>query len=295
MLLPPPSAQRDALTRLSAVGLRGKVDGANLAEALRSEMDRQGLVPDASLDAYAAGIARAVAARGEVGPREYAQAKDPRAAYYYNPTARALAAHLAPPGPRWDQATLAALGDDVRALGSDFRLVGPAIFLGEIRQAIIWEAGLAIVLSFAANLLILRFHFNTWRRVWLVMLPVTVGTVLTVGAMGILRLPFNFFNVAGIALIFGFGVDYGIYLMQAHLEGAPVAGSGSEAVRAVGGSIVLCAATTLAGCGSLITSHYRGLASIGVVLCLGALFCLCAALLLLPACLVPRKAAGRVS
>ena len=36
--------------------------------------------------------------------------------------------------------------------------------------------------------------------------------------MGIVGLRFNFFNVAGIALIFGFGVDYGIYLVQAHLE-----------------------------------------------------------------------------
>ena len=295
MLLPSPSVQREVLTRLAAAGLRESVDGPNLAGALRTEMDRQGLIPDASLDAYAAGIARAVAAREEVGPRDYAQANDPRAAYYYNPTARALAAHLGPPGPRWDQATLAALRDDVNGLGSDFRLVGPAIFLGEIRQTIIWEAGLAVVLSFAANLLILRLHFKTWRRVWLVMLPVTVGTVFTVGAMGILRLPFNFFNVAGIALIFGFGVDYGIYLMQAHVEGAPAAGTGSESVRSVGGSIVLCAATTLAGCGSLITSHYRGLASIAVVLCLGALFCLCATLLLLPVCLVARNDSGRTS
>ncbi|MBS1116481.1 MAG: hypothetical protein H6Q87_865, partial [candidate division NC10 bacterium] len=61
------------------------------------------------------------------------------------------------------------------------------------------------------------------------------------------------------------------------------------------GSIVLCAATTLVSCGSLVTSHYRGLASIGAVLCLGALFCLCAALLLLPACLAPRTASGGAS
>jgi hypothetical protein len=164
MLLPSPSVQREVLTRLAAAGLRESVDGPNLAGALRTEMDRQGLIPDASLDVRRRHRAT-VAAREEVGPREYAQAKDPRAAYYYNPTARALAAHLAPPGPRWDQATLAALRADVSALGSDFRLVGPAIFLGEIRQAIIWEAGLAIVLSFAANLLILRIHFITWRRV----------------------------------------------------------------------------------------------------------------------------------
>jgi predicted RND superfamily exporter protein len=113
--------------------------------------------------------------------------------------------------------------------------------------------------------------------------------------MGVLRLPFNFFNVAGIALIFGFGVDYGIYIMQAHVEGVRAAGTGPQAVRAVGGSIVLCAATTLASCGSLVTSHYRGLASIGAVLCLGTLFCLCAALLLLPACLARQTATGGAS
>lgn len=294
-LLPAPSVQREVLARLSAGGLGERVDGAKLAEALRTEMDRQGLVPDASLGAYAAGIARAVAARDPVGPREYAQAQDARAAYYYNATARSLAAHLTPPGPRWDRATLAILNDDVRALGSDFRLLGPAVFLGEIRQAIVWEAGLAIVLTFAGNLLILRLHFKTWRRVWLVMLPVTVGTVLTVGAMGVLRLPFNFFNVAGVALIFGFGVDYGIYLMQAHLEGTSSASPGKEAVQSVGASILVCAATTLAGCGSLIASHYRGLASIGAVLCLGALFCLLATLFLLPVFLGPRKVAGGVA
>jgi predicted RND superfamily exporter protein len=292
MLLPPPSAQRHALSRLAAAGLPERVDGATLAQSLRTEMDRHGLAPGASLDAYAAGIARAVAARETVGPRELARAGDPRAAYYYNPTGRALAAHLTPPGLRWDQRGLAALASDVRALGPDFQLVGPAIFLGEIRHAILWEAGLAIVLSFAGNLLILRIHFTTWRRVALVMLPVTVGTALTVGALGILRLPFNFFNVAGIALIFGFGVDYGIYLMQAHVEGAADAGPGPQAVRSIGASILLCAATTLAGCGSLITSHYRGLASIGVVLCLGALCCLLATLFLLPVFLGPRKAAG---
>ena len=126
-------------------------------------------------------------------------------------------------------ADLASL-QDVRRLGADFRLVGPVMFLGEIRDAIIWEAGLAVVLSFAANFVILRIHFVTWRRVWLVMLPVAVGTILSVGAMGILRLPFNFFNVAGIALIFGFGVDYGIYVMQAHVEGVPVSGSGPAAI-----------------------------------------------------------------
>jgi predicted RND superfamily exporter protein len=165
------------------------------------------------------------------------------------------------------------------------------VFLDEIRGTILWEAGIAVVLSFVANLLIVWLQFRSWRRVWLVMLPVTAGTILTVGAMGTLGLRFNFFNVAGIALIFGFGVDYGIYLMQAHTEGR--SGGISDALRSVGGSVVLCAVTTLVSCGSLVTTHYRGLASIGVVLALGALFCLSSTLLLVPALLARSTRAGR--
>jgi predicted RND superfamily exporter protein len=253
-------------------------------------MDRQGLVADASLEAYAAGIARALAAREVIGIDALARAQDPRAAYYYHAGAGALAAHLSPPaGQRWEPALLQRLLADVRALGADFQLVGPAIFLPQIRAAILQEAGLAVGLSFAANLLVVWLLFRRWRRVAAVMLPVAVGSLLTIGALGILGLPFNFFNVAGIALVFGFGVDYGIYLMQAHLD--PQAKRG--AVQSVGGSILLCALTTVASCGSLMTSHYRGLASIGVVLSLGALACLAATLLLLPALLAMR--AGRAS
>jgi predicted RND superfamily exporter protein len=186
---------------------------------------------------------------------------------------------------------VAALRQDVDALGSGFQLVGPAIFLPQIRTAILREAGLAVALSFGANVALIWLMFRRWRRVGLVMVPVTAGTVLTLGAMGLLGLPFNFFNVAGIALIFGFGVDYGIYLVQAHVEGSSTA-EGAGALRIVGGGIVLCALTTVASCGSLITSHYRGLASIGAVLSLGAFFCLAAALLLVPALLAVQARRG---
>ncbi len=290
MLVPSPSDQRAVMANLDAAGLPGPHTGRGLAEVLRAEMDRHGFVAGAWVDGYAAGIVRALARRDVVDPLEFSRAGDPRVAYYYNPAARALAAHLAPPQPRWTPDVLFVLGADVRDLGADFRLVGPALFLGEIRDAILWEAGLAVALSFAANLLVLRWHFLRWRRVWLVMLPVTVGTILTVGAMGLLRLPFNFFNVAGVALIFGFGVDYGIYFMQHYVEAPAEPRRGPATLRSVGGGIVLCAGTTLASCGSLITSHYRGLASIGAVLCMGALFCLAATLLLLPSVLEQRNA-----
>ncbi len=49
----------------------------------------------------------------------------------------------------------------------------------------------------------------------------------------------------------------------------------------------------MASCGSLVLSHYRGLASIGVVLCLGAVFCVLSTVLLLPSLLDTPIARGR--
>jgi hypothetical protein len=282
--------QREALVRLSRERFAGARTGAELSAVVREEMARHGLIADDSLDAYTAGIARALGSREVVTLSELSRAQDPRVSYYYNHDRGALAAHLTPPGSGWDRISLAALEDDVRRLGADFRLVGAAKFLDEIRATVLWEAGAAVLLSFVANLGIVGLHFRSWRRVGLVMLPVTVGTILTVGTMGILGLRFNFFNVAGIALIFGFGVDYGIYLMQAHLEEHERAGS--TAVRSVGGIVVLCAVTTVVSCGSLVTTHYRGLASIGTVLCLGALFCLASTLFLLPSLLGSSRKEG---
>jgi hypothetical protein len=215
---------------------------------------------------------------------ELARSEDPRASYFYNGSRTAIAAHLTSPGERWGGGALSALKEDVRSMGPDFALTGPSLIFEEIRSSILHQSVLAILLSFAANWVIVGLHFRRLRIVALVMVPVMAGTLFTLGAMGAAGIPFNFFNVAGIALIFGFGVDFGIYFMQSRMENP--AGGAAEALRRTGGSIILCAATTVASCGSLVTSHYRGLASIGGVLCLGAVFCLLSTVLLLPSLIV---------
>ncbi|MDD5762131.1 MAG: MMPL family transporter [bacterium] len=280
MLVPPPRFQEESRRLLSGAGLPGRYDDAGLEGAIRREMEAQGMVPGSGLAAYAAGIVRALAGDRVVDLSGLARSGDPRATYFFNGSRKAIAAHIAPPGGRWDPRALAAMKGDVRALGPDFALTGPPIIFDEIRSSIVRENILATIIAFAANWIIVLLHFRRMRDAALVMLPVTAGSLLTVGAMGAIGIPFNFFNVAGIALVFGFGVDYGIYFMQSRRESP--AGGAVEALRRTGGSIALCAATTLASCGSLILSHYRGLASIGAVLCLGGVFCLLSTVLLLP-------------
>ena len=280
MLVPPPRFQKESRRLLSDAGLPGRYDDAGLERAIRREMEKQGMVPGDGLSAYAAGIVHSLARDGAVDLPGYARSGDPRATYFFNGSRHAIAAHLAPPGGRWGRGALAAMKEDVRALGPDFALTGPPLIFEEIRSSIVWESTLATLIAFAANWIIVWLHFRRLRDTALVMLPVTAGSLLTVGAMGAMGIPFNFFNVAGIALLFGFGVDYGIYYMQSRRESP--AGGAAEALRRTGGGIVLCALTTLASCGSIILSHYRGLASIGAVLCLGAVFCILSTVLLLP-------------
>lgn len=278
--LPPPSEQREARKWLSRYGLPGRISGAELERQIRSEMERQGMVADPALGVYAAGVAKALSDDRPVELRDLSRAGIPRAGYFYHEGKGAFAAHITSPGTRWEAPALTKLEEDVRAMGPDFTLVGPALIFHVIREQILRDSGLAILISFLGNILIVRCHFRNWTRVLLVMLPVTAGTVLTVGTMGLAGIPFNFFNVAAIALIFGFGVDYGIYMMQSEIEDGD--GDGSGSLRSVGGTVALCALTTVASCGSLMTSHYRGLSSIGTVLSIGALYSLLTSLVLFP-------------
>jgi len=287
LLIPPPSAQEVALRELSDRKLPGRWDGERLAAALRLASRQEGMRADSSVDAYARGIVSAVSQKGIVSLDDLARAGDRRLSFFFNPDRRAIAAHLTSRGPAWEPGTLRKLEDAVGALGPDFILIGPRVIMDEIRSSIVLESGLAIALSFFANIAIVWLHFRSGPRVFRVMLPVTAGALLTVGAVGLTGASFNFFNIAGIALIFGFGVDYGIYLMQAHLEAGGC--GGAEAVRRMGGRTALCALTTAISCGSLVTTHYRGLASIGTVLSFGALFCFLGAVLLLPATIDPER------
>jgi predicted RND superfamily exporter protein len=281
LFLPPPSEQEAARTALSERKVASRWDGASLAAAIRRAMGDAGLSTGPEVDDYARGIVSALARKEPVTLSDLSRSGDRRVDTFASPSGKAVAAYLTSPGASWDEAALGEIERSVRRMGSDFTLVGPRVMMAAIRDSILLESGIAIAISVLANVLLVWFHFRRGGRVLRVMLPLAAGTTATVGAMALFGIRFNFFNVVGIALISGFGVDYGIYMMQAHLEGGGC--GGAEAVLRTGGRTALCALTTVLSCGSLVTTRYQGVASIGWVLSLGALFCLLAALLLLPA------------
>jgi predicted RND superfamily exporter protein len=194
-----------------------------------------------------------------------------------------LAAYIYPPEGGWDKKVLNTIRSTIALTGPSWTLTGKPILFDEIKSSIIWGSTLATIATLLMNILVIYWFFRKSRYVLLVMLPVTLGFLLTLGIMGLLKIPFNFMNVGTVSLIFGLGVDYGVYVMQAYLgeEKRDV----SNALRITGKNVMMCAATTVAGCGSLITAKFIGISTIGFVLTIGTISCAAIALLFLPAIL----------
>ena len=190
----------------------------------------------------------------------------------------------------WDKNDLASLSMDLRKTavesglnGSEWRLAGWPI-LTEHLKGLVWRdladslilAGVAIAL---ALLLALRNPFSAA----LAAIPLVGGIVAMLGMMSLLSLKFNYVNFIVLPLIVGIGIDDGIHIVHRWRQEAT--GNLTKVLNQIGRAIVLTSLTTTIGFGSLGSSHYPGLRSIGWVTGLGILTCLLGALFMLPAVL----------
>jgi predicted RND superfamily exporter protein len=92
-------------------------------------------------------------------------------------------------------------------------------------------------------------------------------------------LSWNSFNVCGLPLIFGTGIDYGIHmLLTLRRNGGDIA-----AARAgIGRALLFCGGSSAIGFGSFATASAHGLASLGLVCAIGILANMITAIWLLP-------------
>ena len=101
------------------------------------------------------------------------------------------------------------------------------------------------------------------------------------GLMGVFDLRLNLANVWGAPLIIGASAEYGVNvvtrLMEARERGGPFF------PRSTTRAVALNGLTTIAGFGSLLVAHHRGIQSLGLLLALGSAASLVAALVVLPA------------
>lgn len=181
----------------------------------------------------------------------------------------------------WDTAPLGQFVKSIQTV--DPQAVGDPVLLyfitSDFQNAILLASGIGI-LAIAAMLL---FFYRSLLMTILALVPLWVGTCLTLLLMLLLGLTFNQANVLFLPLILGEGVEFGIIILTRwQLEGS--ARAITLPVSTAKG-VTLASLTTTVGFGSLMISSHQGTFSLGLLATVGSLCVLWASLRLLPALL----------
>jgi hopanoid biosynthesis associated RND transporter like protein HpnN len=134
-----------------------------------------------------------------------------------------------------------------------------------------------------AMVLVLLLDFRNLGRTLIALAPLAMGLIASLGLMGLFGLPLNPANMIAFPLILGVGADNGVHVLHDYLGQRRWRSYALS--RAMGRGVMVKALTTIIGFGTLMISHHRGLASLGLVLTLGVSCCMLTALVFLPALL----------
>ena len=130
-------------------------------------------------------------------------------------------------------------------------------------------------------LMLVVLAFRSWWLSALSLLPTIVGLVWAAGLLALMGLELDLFAVFAVVTFVGIGVDYGIHLVHRYREH----GDARRAIEELAPVILVAAAITFLGYGTLVTSSYPPLRSIGLVAAVSVVTLALASVLVLPAML----------
>lgn len=146
-------------------------------------------------------------------------------------------------------------------------------YLQQIKDSY-WVAGRNALVAIS---LILLLSFRRLDEALWALAPKLLGVVWMLGAMGLLGVNFNPANATALPLTLGIGLVFGVHVVH-RLRGRPHHGvfAGST-----GNAVLVSGVSTILGYLSLMTSPYRGVASLGLIMGLGVASSLITSLIVL--------------
>lgn len=283
-LFPPAEAQ--ATTRAWLAAHRELTDPARVRAELSSAMARLGLQPEA----FAPGLAlldEVLRPAEEVGLEVWrgtsVEQLVERSLLHKDGRVVTVVNVFSPPG-KWRREPPPALQALVGTIDGAM-LTGVNVVSHRLRGIVWRDAGLACLLGLVVVFLMLVWEMKRVGDAVLGLLPVLLSVLWTVAGMAVLGLPLNFLNVFVITMIIGIGVDYAIHMIHRLREGG-----GVERVAETARAVVFAALTTVVGFGSLVTTHYPGLRSIGAMTSAGVMLACLVAVAVLPLLVRPSSA-----
>ncbi len=177
-----------------------------------------------------------------------------------------------------DQKNLKDFVNEVRKLAPDATDL-PVIYL-ESGNAIVKAFQQALVSALAAIIVVLLLSRRRIKDILLILLPLLVTGILMAASTVVMDNPFNFANIIVIPLLFGLGIDAGIYIAdRLHNPGREDSVLQTSTARGV----VFGEMTTLCSLVSMAFTPHLGLASLGQLLAIGLILMVICTLVVLPA------------
>jgi len=125
----------------------------------------------------------------------------------------------------------------------------------------------------------LVFVFRNWRDLLLSLYCLGFSFSAMILMTHWTGLSWNSFNICGLPLLFGTGLDFSIHMILALRRNG---GNVAEARHGIGKALLFCGTSSAIGFGSLATASAYGLASLGLVCAVGILLNMITAIWLLP-------------
>jgi predicted RND superfamily exporter protein len=199
---------------------------------------------------------------------------------------------------RWLLATYAfpSRPEEVAALRAAVKNTDPAATLTglplvnqELADRFLPEFGKGLSIGTVIVIALVFLAFRNWRLSLLSMAPTAIGIVWAAGLLALGGIALDLFALFAVVTFVGIGVDYGVHVVHRYRE----RGDPRQAVEELAPVILVAAAITLLGYGTLITSSYPPLRSIGLVSAVSVVTLAGASLFVLPAILTWSTRGGR--
>lgn len=179
--------------------------------------------------------------------------------------------------------SLRTVGDRLRQDLGDLRftLAARTLLEEELGAVLRRELAAFFTLGLVGNFVLLLITFQSIGTAVAILAPVVAVVITLFAGMWAAGIALDPVNLIVTPLIFGLGVDYGVYIVSRARERGTV----PEAIRNAGRAVVVTALTTIAGFGFLGLSRFPALATMGLLAGVGLFLCLALSIILLPALL----------
>jgi hypothetical protein len=193
----------------------------------------------------------------------------------------AMAAYVHPRSP----SDLDLMRSIVDRVGAPLRLTGMPVVNRELAEGLVPQFLIGVAIGGVAVFVLMWLTFRNLRLTALALLPSVLGIIWGAGILALLGAVVDLFSLFGVLAFIGIGVDFGIHLVHRYAS----EGDLTEALARIAPVNLVAAGVAILGCGTLITSSYPPLHSLGVVSVTTLATCVVGSLLVLPATLLTKK------